>query len=91
MRSDPGGQPQAPVPWVAVITYRFSGEAMSSADRLINPLGFQVLRYRKDAETLPDPAPVPAQASAVSGTLPQAPAAPAAAASPAPQATRTTP
>ena len=27
---------------------------MSEADRLTNPLGFQVTRYRRDAETLPE-------------------------------------
>ena len=49
-RIDPGGQRQEPQPWQAVIKYRFSGAAMSAADRLINPLGFQVIRYRRDAE-----------------------------------------
>jgi type IV secretion system protein VirB8 len=38
---------------VAVINYRFSGEPMTVADRLLNPLGFQVVRYRKDEEALP--------------------------------------
>lgn len=42
--------------WVAVIRYRFSGAAMSAEDRLTNPLGFQVIRYRRNAETLPAPA-----------------------------------
>lgn len=50
IRTDPGGQPQAAQPWQAVITYRFTGEAMNAADRLINPLGFQVIRYRRNAE-----------------------------------------
>ena len=59
VRTDPGGQPQAPQPWVAVVKYRFSGEAMSAADRMINPLGFQVVRYRRDAETIAaEPSPV---------------------------------
>jgi type IV secretion system protein VirB8 len=49
-RTDPGGRVGAAVPWVAVISYRFSSGAMSAADRLANPLGFQVLRYRRDAE-----------------------------------------
>ena len=30
-------------------------EAMSAADRLINPLGFQVLEYRRDQESAPSP------------------------------------
>ena len=52
VRVDPGGQPQVPQPWASVIRYRFSGAAMSSADRLINPLGFQVVHYHRDPETL---------------------------------------
>lgn len=38
--------------WAAVVTYRYSAARMSAADRLVNPLGFQVVRYRKDPETL---------------------------------------
>lgn len=53
-RSDPGAQPQPPQHWAAVISYRFSGAEMSAEDRLLNPLGFQVTRYRRDAETLPE-------------------------------------
>ncbi len=58
-RTDPGGLAQAAQFWVAVIKYRFSGANMSAADRLTNPLGFQVVRYRIDAETLPEPNPAP--------------------------------
>jgi type IV secretion system protein VirB8 len=54
-RTNPGGQRQGALLWSAVITYQFSGAAMSEADRLINPLGFQVVRYRRDAEILPSP------------------------------------
>jgi type IV secretion system protein VirB8 len=60
-RRDAGGQVQPAQPWVAVIRYRYSGEPMRMEDRLINPLGFEVLRYRRDAEALPpgpEPAPV---------------------------------
>jgi len=53
-RSDPGAQPAPPQTWAAVITYRFTGAAMSADDRLLNPLGFQVMRYRRDAEAIPD-------------------------------------
>jgi type IV secretion system protein VirB8 len=37
---------------------------MQREDRFVNPLGFQVQRYRRDAETLtpPDPAPAPMSA-----------------------------
>lgn len=38
--------------WAAVIQFAFSGGPLSVEDRLINPLGFQVTRYRRDAETL---------------------------------------
>lgn len=54
-RTDPGSQPQPPQHWAAVISYRFSGAEMTEADRLLNPLGFQVTRYRRDAESLPAP------------------------------------
>jgi type IV secretion system protein VirB8 len=57
-RRDQGGQLQPPAAWVAVVRYRFTGEPMRMEDRLINPLGFQVTRYRRDAEALaPEPAP----------------------------------
>ena len=54
-RTNAGGQRQEAQLWSAVVTYQFSGAAMSEADRLINPLGFQVVRYRRDAEILPAP------------------------------------
>ncbi|QNG45758.1 virB8 family protein [Sphingobium yanoikuyae] len=40
--------------WASVIRYRFVDAPMAMEDRLINPLGFQVLRYRRDQEALPD-------------------------------------
>ncbi|MES2442357.1 MAG: type IV secretion system protein [Pseudomonadota bacterium] len=58
IRRDAGGQPQPAQSWVAVIKYRYSGEPMRVEDRYINPLGFQVQRYQRSAETLnADPAP----------------------------------
>jgi type IV secretion system protein VirB8 len=63
-RTDPGGQAQPPQLYAAVVKYRFSGAEMTAEDRLTNPLGFQVVRYRRDAETLPEAAvlaPAPAQ------------------------------
>lgn len=59
IRIDRGGLAQEPQYWAAVISYTFSGAAMSEADRLLNPLGFQVTRYRRDAETLPEQSFVP--------------------------------
>lgn len=51
-RSDGGGRSGPPEHWAAVINYEFSGAEMSAEDRYINPLGFQVTRYRRDAETV---------------------------------------
>jgi type IV secretion system protein VirB8 len=61
VRRDAGGQVQPPQAWVAVIRYRYSGEPMRMEDRLVNPLGFEVLRYQRNAEALP-PEPAPALA-----------------------------
>ena len=54
-RVDAGGQGQAGQSWVAIIRYTYSGQPMSVADRFVNPLGFQVLRYRTSMEALPAP------------------------------------
>lgn len=64
IRRDDGGAAHPPFPWVAVLHYRFSGEPMSAADRFINPLGFQVLSYRRDPEAL-----LPAQDNASQPSL----------------------
>lgn len=76
VRSDAGGAVQPPQSWVAVIRYRYSGEPMKLEDRFVNPLGFQVLRYRRDPETAPPPGtvvlPGPAQPVVV-GAVPTAP------------------
>jgi type IV secretion system protein VirB8 len=59
--------------WVAVMRYRFSGEPARQEDRFDNPLGFQVVRYRRDQEAL-----LPAETQTPAGTPPalmqQAPA-----------------
>lgn len=52
-QTNPGGQ-QLAQDWIATLNFRYTDAEMSAADRLINPLGFQVVRYRKDAEMLPD-------------------------------------
>lgn len=64
-RTDPGASAQPPQYWAAVVTYQFSAAPMRAEDRMINPLGFQVTRYRRDAETLPEPVPAPAAAPVV--------------------------
>jgi type IV secretion system protein VirB8 len=56
-RTDPGAQAGPSQYWAAVIKYQFSGAEMRAEDRMINPLGFQVTRYRRDAETLQEPTP----------------------------------
>lgn len=67
-RRDAGAHVQMPASWVAVIRYRYSDVPMSAEERYSNPLGFQVLRYRRDAEALP-PEPVPAPPSSVTSTV----------------------
>jgi type IV secretion system protein VirB8 len=53
VRRDANGRIEPPRAWVAVIRYHYSGEPMQLEDRMVNPLGFQVLRYRRDPESLP--------------------------------------
>lgn len=50
--------------YVAVIRYRYSGAPMAIEDRLINPLGFQVVKYRRDQEAVSPPPEVPPQSAA---------------------------
>jgi len=38
--------------WAAVLAFRYSGAPMTMEDRFLNPLGFQVTSYRRDAETV---------------------------------------
>jgi type IV secretion system protein VirB8 len=64
VRTDPGGRPRVAQHWAALINYRYSDADMTAGDRLTNPLGFQVTRYRRDAETLPE---------ALPAALPEAP------------------
>jgi type IV secretion system protein VirB8 len=52
-RTDPGTGVQTAQHWAAVITYRYTNADMTAEDRLLNPLGFQVIRYRRDPETSP--------------------------------------
>lgn len=60
IRRDTNGAIQPARAWVSVVRYRYSGAPMSLEDRFINPLGFEVTQYRRDAETLPPPEPSPA-------------------------------
>lgn len=52
VRRDEGGSDLTPQPWVAVVEYEFSNTPMSVEDRFLNPLGFQVSKYRRDPEAL---------------------------------------
>ena len=71
IRRDASGQPHPAQPWVAVLTYRFSTGPMRADDRFLNPLGFQVTRYRRDQEALvPEPVTAP-PATAVTIVRPQ--------------------
>lgn len=47
-----GEGPIARREWAAVIQFAFTGGPLSMEDRLLNPLGFQVTHYRRDAESV---------------------------------------
>jgi type IV secretion system protein VirB8 len=51
-RSALGGGTGQPANFVAAISFGFNGRALRQSDRFDNPLGFQVTRYRRDAEGL---------------------------------------
>lgn len=83
-RTDPGGPPMPPQHWAAVLSWRFSSASMSDADRLTNPLGFQVVRYRRSAEDAPPEAPAVSSPEAASMTNTIQPPATARSANPSP-------
>lgn len=58
-RSEGGGAAGMRQPWVATVKYSFSGKPINEQDRYLNPLGFQISSYRRDAETT-QPVPLPA-------------------------------
>jgi type IV secretion system protein VirB8 len=51
-RNDSGGE-ASPAPFVSIIRYRYRDRPLAESDRFINPLGFEVLSYRRDPETVP--------------------------------------
>ncbi|MDQ3539629.1 MAG: type IV secretion system protein [Chloroflexota bacterium] len=53
IQRDPGSGISSVRPQVALIDFSYSQRPMSLEDRLINPLGFQVTRYRRSMEALP--------------------------------------
>jgi len=46
-----GAGPVTRSEWAAVVAFTFNNGPLNLQDRLINPLGFQVTRYRRDAES----------------------------------------
>lgn len=50
IRRDAGATSGEQRAWAAVMSFRYSGAPMTMGDRALNPLGFQVLTYRRDAE-----------------------------------------
>jgi len=51
-RRDAGSTASSQQSWAAALAFRYSNAPISMGDRFINPLGFQVTRYRRDPETL---------------------------------------
>jgi type IV secretion system protein VirB8 len=72
---DRGGALQPAQAFAAVVSWRYSNTPMSVEDRFINPLGFEVVRYRKNPETLAVPQQV--EAAPIAGALTGAARAPA--------------
>ena len=69
-RLDSGAAGQPPQQWSAIVRFRFTTAEMSAADRLINPLGFQVVRYRQNAEIVPRIEPTPLPLASSVGSMP---------------------
>ena len=51
-RNNGGNAPTERRAYTAVIGFQFTGHSVRSEDRFLNPLGFQVISYRRDAETV---------------------------------------
>jgi type IV secretion system protein VirB8 len=72
-RREPGASSGEQRAYAAVMAFRYTGAPARAEDRFLNPLGFQVTRYRRDAETpagavVRVPAPQVAVAAPVLGT-----------------------
>lgn len=50
-RRDPGAGQVVVQPYTAAVAFKWTGAPLRLEDRWLNPLGFQVTRYRRDAET----------------------------------------
>lgn len=53
VRSDGQGRTAPPVAYAVVVDYRFQPRQMTVEERFLNPLGFEVTRYRRDPEAAP--------------------------------------
>jgi type IV secretion system protein VirB8 len=74
-RTDAGSPAGSVQSWAAVMAFRHGDAPMTMGDRFINPLGFQVTRYRRDAETVaPSAAPTAGPAPMASPATTPAPA-----------------
>lgn len=79
-RRDAGSTVGSQSSWAAVIAFRYSTSPLTMGDRILNPLGFEVTRYRRDGETLSPSlipladgapsSPAPARAMIVGGARP---------------------
>lgn len=49
----PGADAPVVSHWEATVAFRYIGDSMAQSARLLNPLGFQVVEYRVDPETVP--------------------------------------
>jgi type IV secretion system protein VirB8 len=63
-RTEAGSPTGSVQSWAAVMAFRYTNAPLTMGDRFINPLGFQVTRYRRDAETV---APAPGLAPQTTG------------------------
>jgi len=52
VKTDPNGSADPTRAWVALVRYRYSNAPMTLEDRFVNPLGFQIVEYRRDPETI---------------------------------------
>jgi type IV secretion system protein VirB8 len=52
VRRDAGGGVTPQGAFVAVMAFRYTGAPMRMEDRFLNPLGFQVISYRRDTESV---------------------------------------
>ena len=50
VRTAAGGRSTSSTAYVSALSFGFAGQALRLEDRFDNPLGFQVTRYRRDAE-----------------------------------------